>query len=43
MTWKKGKCYDDVIAEAKFETSSESTDLGNTCNEAGKGELCQIP
>lgn len=43
MTWKKGKCFDNITAKAKFETFSESTDLGNTCNEVAKGELCQIP
>lgn len=43
MAWKKCKCYDDIASKARFETFSESTDLGNTCNAVGKGMLCQIP
>lgn len=43
MAWKKGKCYDNITARAKFETFSESTALGITCNQVGKDELYQIP
>lgn len=43
MVWKKGKCYDDIAAKARFETFSESTALGNACNAVRKGVLCQTP
>lgn len=34
MTWKKGKCYDDITAKAVSETFSENIE---TCSEVGKG------